>query len=103
MAAENHRLAEPGQRDNQILHLATANRIKAGGWLVQNHQIRIVDERLCESDAALHAFGKFAHRARARLAQADHVEQLLRSIVPVAFIELKKISKKIQRLARIEI
>ena len=57
---------------------------RPGRRLVENDQVGIVDERLRQADAALHAFGKFAHRARPRLAQADHFQQLLRAIVAVA-------------------
>ena len=34
-----------------------ANRVEAAGRLVENEQIGIVDERLREADALLHAFG----------------------------------------------
>src|SRR5260221_140428 len=101
MTAQDHRLAAPRQREDQILDLAAADRIEAGSRFVEDDEIGIVDERLCETDTPLHAFREFTHRARARLAQADHFEQLLRAIVAIFFVELKKVAEKIQRLARV--
>ena len=103
MTAQNHRLAASRQRDNQILHLATADRVETRRRLIENDQIGIVDERLCQTDAALHALGKFAHGARLRFDEADHFQKLLRTIVAVSFVEMEKISKKIQCLARVEV
>ena len=94
MAAENHGLAAPRQRQNQILHFAAADRVEAGSRFVQDDEIRIIDQRLRQADAALHAFGKFAHRARPRLVQADHFQQLFRAIVALAFAQLKKVSER---------
>ena len=77
MAAQDHRLAAARERDDQILHFAAADRIKAGGRLIENHEVRIVDERLRQADAALHAFGKFADGARLRFAEADHFQKVV--------------------------
>ena len=77
MAAQDYRLAAPRERNDQIFHLATANGIKAGGRFVENDEVGVIDERLCQSDAPLHAFGKFANGARLGFAEANHVEQLL--------------------------
>ena len=103
MTAQDHRLAASRQRENQILHLAAADGIQARRRFVEDDEIGIVDERLREPDAALHAFGKFPDRARLRLVQADHFEQLPGAIVPVAFGEFKQVAEKIQRLARVEV
>ena len=73
------------------------------GRFVENDEVGIVDERLRQADAALHAFGKFADGPRARLAQADHFEQLFGAIVAFALLEMKQVAEKIQRLARVEV
>jgi hypothetical protein len=78
-------------------------RIQAGGRFVENDQVRIVDERLGQADAALHAFGKFADGAHARLAEADHFEQLLGAIFALVGRQSKEIAEKIERLVRIEV
>ena len=103
MAAQNHRLAATRQRDDQILHLAAANRIQAGSRLVEDHQVGIVDERLRQPDAPLHALGKFADGARLCFAETDHFQQLFRAVVALVFREMKQIPEEIQRLARVEI
>ena len=103
MAAQNHRLAAPRQRDDEVLHLAAADGVKPGRRFVENHQVGVVDERLRQPDAALHALGKLAHGARPRLAQADHFEQLFGAAVAFAPADLKQVAEKIQRLARVEI
>ena len=42
MAAQDHRLAAPRQREDQILYLAAANRVEAGGRLVEDVCDRVV-------------------------------------------------------------
>src|SRR5438093_13640724 len=102
MAAQNYGLAATCQSEDQILDLATANRIEAGGRLVENDEVRIVDERLRQANAPLHALREFAHRACVRLRQAHHVEELLGAVRALLFRQSEKIAEKIERLARIQ-
>ncbi len=57
-------------------HLLPAERIEAGGRLVEQHQLRIADERLGELGALTHAGGEPADRAEAGLVEADEVEDV---------------------------
>ncbi|GAA3317287.1 hypothetical protein GCM10020219_038380 [Nonomuraea dietziae] len=57
----------PDQRE----HLVAALRVEAVGRLVEEDQLRVVDERLRELDALLHAGGVAADGAVALLVQAD--------------------------------
>ena len=50
-------------------------RVEPAGGLVEQDQLRIVDQRLGQTQAARHAFGIFAHLPPARPAKADHVDQ----------------------------
>ena len=102
MTAENHRFASAGQCEDEILHLATANRVQPRRRFIEDDEIRIVDERLRQPDAALHALGEFADRARARLRQSHHVQQLLRALLSFAGREVKEMPEEIQRLVRVE-
>ena len=103
MTAQNHRLAAPGQRQDEVLDFAATNRVKPRGRFIENDEVGVVDERLRQADAALHALGKFAHGAHVNLAQTDHFEQLFDPAVALFLAEMKKVSEKIERLARIEI
>ena len=76
VAAQNDGFAAPGQGQDQILDFAAADGVQAGGRFVQDDEVGIVDERLGQADAALHALGKLAHHAGAHLAQADHFQKL---------------------------
>ena len=103
MAAQNHGFAAPRERDDQILYFAATNWIKPRRRFIENHQVGIIDERLGESDAALHPFRELADGARLRRFQADHFQQLFRAPPPFIAGQVKKFSEKLQRLAGIEI
>ncbi len=70
---------------------------------VEDDQVGVVNERLGQADAALHAFREFADRAGLRLVQSDHVEQLGGAVLPIPLGQVKQVAKKIERLARIEV
>lgn len=62
---------------DQAQHLVAADRVEAVGGLVEEHQLRVVDQRLGELDALLHAGGVAADGAVALLVQ-PHVAQGVR-------------------------
>ena len=103
MAAQNHRLAASRQRENQIFHLATPDRVEAGGRFVENDKIRIVDERLCQADRRCMPLEN-SPTARVRVwlrptISSNCSARLFRS----TFVELEQIAEEIQRLLRVEV
>ena len=103
MAAENHRFAAARERENQVLHLAATDGIEARSGFVQNHEVGVVDQRLRESDAALHALREFADDARLHLTEADHFEELFVAKFFIRGGKPKEAAEKIERLLRVEI
>src|SRR4051812_36627365 len=103
MAAKNHRLPAASQRDDQIFDFPAANRVQARGWLVQNDEVRVIDQRLCQPNSALHAFRELAHGPGPRLPQPDHFEKLICTVRAITFVEMKQVAEKIKRLALIKI
>ena len=77
MRGQQDRFAAAGEGEDQVLDLATAERVEPGRRLVEDDEVGVVDERLSEADAARHALGKFADDAAPRVLESDHVEQLL--------------------------
>ena len=65
---------------NELEHLVAALRVHAVGRLVEEQQVGIVDERLRQLDALLHAGRVGLDVAIARLAEADVVEHLVRAL-----------------------
>ena len=65
------------QGEDEVLDLAGALGIEAGGRFVENDQIGIVEEGLGEADAAGHALGEAPDGAMAGVREARHVEQLV--------------------------
>ena len=65
---------------NEFEHLVAALRIHAVGRLVEKQQVGIVDERLRQLDALLHAGRVLLEVAVARFAEADVVEHLVRAL-----------------------
>ena len=63
-------------RATSVEHLLAAERVEAGGRLVEQHQLGIADERLGQLGALAHAGGEAADRAEAGLVEADQVEDV---------------------------
>ena len=57
MRREEHRLALVFQPLNDLAHFHAADGIKSARRLIENQQVRIIDERLRESRALLHSLG----------------------------------------------
>ena len=103
MTAENDRLAPPRQELDQVLDLAAADRVQAGGRFIQDHQVRVVDQGLGQTDAARHAFRELAHRPVAGRGKADHFEQLIRAALALLAGDAEKRAEEIQRFPRREV
>ena len=80
VAAHHDRLPLGLELQNQVLHLAGADRVQTAGRLVEQDQLRIVDQRLGQADAPGHAFGILAQLPPLGPIQADHVDQLGRPL-----------------------
>ena len=65
---------------DQLEHLVAPLRVHAVGRLVEKQQVGVVDQRLRQLDALLHAGGVRLDVAVARLAEADVVEHLVRAL-----------------------
>ena len=76
--AEEHRAAAIAQSQDQRADIAPAERIEAGHRLVEDDEIRLVDERLGNAHPLQHALGKLAQRVAALPADAHFVEQRVR-------------------------
>ena len=75
VAADHDRLAEAAKLAEELAQLDAGARIEAGGGLVEQEHLGIVDERVGEAEALLHAAGEaedvgVALRARGRPARA---------------------------------
>ena len=75
VAAHHDRLALVLELQDQVLHLAGADRVEAAGRLVEQDQLGIVDQRLGQADAAGHALGVFLELPLAGPVEADHLDQ----------------------------
>src|SRR5260370_16989318 len=67
MAAHDDRLVPLAQLQDQVLHPAGAQRVEAGGRLVEDDQLGVIDQRLRQADALAHALEySFKTRLRSR-------------------------------------
>ncbi len=80
MAAHDYRLAFFPQVQNQVLHPAGSQRIQAGGRLIQNHQLRIIDEGLGQTDALPHPLRILFQNPFLVVFQAHHGNELLSAL-----------------------
>ena len=60
---------------NEVLDFRGADRVQAGGRLVQKDQLWVVDQRLGQADAALHAFGILTKLAVLRAGEFDEIDE----------------------------
>ena len=75
-----HRDAERAEAGDEREHLLAAERVEAGGRLVEQHQLGIADERLGELRALAHAGREPADRAEPGLVEPDEVEDVGRPL-----------------------
>ena len=61
---------------DQLPELAARQRIDAGGRLVEDQQVRVVDQRAAQAELLLHAAGELAGRAVGEGRQAGGLQQL---------------------------
>ena len=61
--------------------------IESGGWLVDDDELGIVDERLCDAEALLHAAGESADGAIGDAVQIHHLEHFLHACAAVHAFE----------------
>ena len=77
ISTEMPNVAEAG---DEVEHLLAAERVEAGGRLVEQHQLGVADERLGELGPLPHAGGEAADRTEAGLVEADEVEHVGRPL-----------------------
>ncbi len=71
-----HLRAAGANRVDQVPELAARQRIDAGCRLVENEEVRIVDQRAAEAELLLHAAGELAGRARLELFHRGRSQKL---------------------------
>ena len=76
VSGHQHRDPERAEPGDEHQHLFAAERIEAGGRLVEQHQFRVADQRLGELRALPHARGEPADRPEPGLVEADEVEDV---------------------------
>ena len=102
MGRHDHRLAPPLEIDDEILHLAGADRIETAGRFDEQHQFRVVDQRLRHPDAACHALGIFLELPLFIAPQADHLDQRRSPTLPLLRRHVEEPAVEIERLFSVE-
>ena len=69
-----------GEIAHEIEHLVAPTRVHAVGRLVEEHEVRIVDQRLRQLDPLFHARGVGLDVAVARLTEADVEQHFVRAL-----------------------
>ena len=103
MTAEDDCLTAFGQSHNQILDFTTADRVQTRRGLVQDHQIRIIDQRLSQSNTALHALRKLTYLSVASIVQPHHFDQLVGTLAAFHWVQIEQIAKEIERLLGVQV
>src|SRR5690606_1947176 len=97
---EDDALAAVAQLQQQLLDLPGGDGVHAAGWLIEDQQVGIIDQRLGEPDAALHAAGVLADGAVLGAAQAQHLQQ--HGAAPAALVagQVEEAAVEVERLRR---
>lgn len=77
VGGEEDGFAAGGEGADDVLDLARALGVEAGGGFVEDDEVWVVEEGLREADAAGHALGEVADDAVAGFVEADHAQELL--------------------------
>src|SRR5262249_3864952 len=77
--------------------LTPTNRVHAIGRLVKKYQLRLVKQRLRDTEPLLHALGKRSHLGVLPLAQADHLQRLVGATTSIGHAEAIQIAIKIEQ------
>jgi len=82
--------------------VSRADRVQACGRLVENEQVRVVDQRLGQADAALHALGVFADGSALHRFQTDHLQQHVDALVAGVAVLVEQSAVVFQRFPGVE-
>ena len=102
MRAEEDRAAAVAKPQDERADVAAAERVEAGHRLVQNHEVWIVEDRLCDANALQHALGELAELRPPFTADADLIEQpgrapaTLRGVVTEERAEIRQRSSAVR-------
>ncbi len=102
MTTHDDRFAQPAQIADQIFHPTSAKRIEAGGRLIEDDEIGIVDERLRQADALAHALGILAEDAFAIGLESDFLDQLLGLVLPLRGRQIEQPAVKVESFLGVE-
>ena len=102
MRGEEDRLPTATELEDEVLHLARAERIEARGRLVEDEELGVVHERLREAETPRHALRELSRRPVRHALEADHLEQLRRAAVARAAVEAEELAVVVERLGRVE-
>ena len=82
VAADEDRLAERAELAEELAQLHAGPRVEARGRLVEQQDLRVVDERVGEAQALLHAAGEALDIRVALVAEVDEVQQVADHLAP---------------------
>ena len=98
MAADHDRLAEVAQLAQQLAQLDAGTRVQAGGGLVEQQHLGIVDERVREAQPLLHAAREAEHVGVALVREVDQLEQVADHAPPLGGSEAVAPTEEVQVL-----
>ena len=81
---------------DEIPKLCPRQRINAGGGLIQNQQIRVVNQRTAQPQLLFHAAGQFANRTRQKRRQARAAAQLVNAATAFGGIVAEQPAEELQ-------
>src|SRR5438105_5336502 len=95
---EQHRRSGLALLEDQVAHVAPAERIEAAHRLVEDQQLGIVKERGGESEALEHALGILAESQGRPLPEPDAAEPMFRSGLSVSPAETGELARELEIL-----
>ena len=102
MGIEKHRDPVGAQFGDDVAHQQPSQWIEAGGRLVQEHELRLVQQRLCQPHALQHALAVAAQRAIGRIDEVHAGQQSIDAGVQRAASQPIEAAVKPQQLRRRE-
>ena len=81
---------------DQVPELGARQRVYAGGGLVENEQIRVVDQCAAQGQLLLHAARELACRARQKFFQAGALRQIVDAQAALGLVMPEQACKELQ-------
>ena len=102
MRAHQDRLPFVAKAKNQVLHVASSERIEPCRRLIEHQKLRFIDQGLSQTDSSGHPFGVLLELSAAGMLKLDHLDKTLDALPANVGGNVEESAVEIERLFGVE-